>query len=103
MICFVAILTKRDKIVRRIATNFPAFQMMYMELHSLSGLSVRSAALASVTVAVKHVLTDVVFVVLLTKLIIRANRQWFTSFHGFQTLKIDFCCLNADCRERKQF
>lgn len=80
MISLMAILAERDEIIRRIAADFPAFQMVHVELH---GCSMRSAALAGIAVAVKYILADVIFVVHFTELIIFADWQRLTSFHCF--------------------
>ena len=83
MVSLMAIFAKRDEIIWRIAADFTAFQMVYVQLHGFLRRSMCSAALASITVTVKYILTNVIFVVHFTELIIFADWQRFASFHCF--------------------
>ena len=96
----MTIFAKRDEIIRSIAAAFTAFQMMYVELYGFSGRFMRSTALAGISITMEYILTNVIFVVHFTELIIFADWQRFTSFHCFQTLKIEFCRLNTNFRKR---
>lgn len=102
VICLVAVLAECDQIVWRIASDFAALQMMDTKFHGFLLRAMSSAILAGIAITMEHVLAGVVYVVHLAELVVRADRKRFSRFHRFQTLQIEFRCLDADSCQRKQ-
>ena len=70
----MALFTEGDKVIGGIASDASAFLMVDCELHRSLIRGLDSAALTGIVISLEDVLANVIFVVHLTKLIIRTDR-----------------------------
>ena len=81
--------TQSNQIVWCIASCLATLQMMYMQLNLLCLCCMCSTALASIVITLQHILTNIIFVVHLTELIICTYRQRLVFEHCLQTLRVE--------------
>ena len=93
--------TQCDEVVWCIAANVPTFQMMYMQLYDVLCIRMSAAALAGVIISLQNVLTNIVFVVHLTKLIVCLHRQRLAIQHRFEALRVKLCSFYNDFADRQ--
>ena len=70
----MALLTEGDEVVGSITSDMAAFLMVDCELHRSLIRGLDAAALTGLVISLEDVLANVIFVVHLTKLIIRTDR-----------------------------
>ena len=91
-----------DQVIRRITAALPALQMVDVQLNGILTLSMAAAALAGVIVSFKHVLTDIVLVILFAALVVVSHGKRPALQHRFETLGIEFCSLDTNLHDGQE-
>ena len=97
----MALLTEGNKVIRGIPSDMAAFLMVDCELHRSLIRGLDSAALAGIVIPLEDVLANVIFVVHLTELIIRTDRQRLTLQHSLEPLCVELRRLHDDHGDRE--
>lgn len=90
----MTILTQSDEVVGSIATSLSGLKMMDVQLNSFLSRATFATMLASITVPLEYILTDIIFVVHFPALIIRTYRQRLPFQHCFKALCVKLSGLD---------
>ena len=97
----MALLTEGNKVIGGIASDMAAFLVVDCKLHWSLICGLDSAALAGVVIPLEDILTNVIFVVHLTELIIRTDRQGLTLQHSLEPLCVKLRCFHDNHGDRE--
>lgn len=97
----MALFTEGDKVIGGIASDASAFLMVDCELHRSLIRGLDATALTGIVIPLEDVLANVIFVVHLTELIIRTDRQGLTLQHSLESLRVELRRLHDDHGDRE--